>query len=54
LKTCQTAPVSLKSKIECEAYLSGCIPRKVGGCMESTSCPYIEVEEVCNIDNANI
>jgi len=40
--------------MECNAYLRGCIPRRLGGCMERPSCPNIEVEEECNFDNENI
>lgn len=40
-RSCESAPITIRSNEDCENYLSGCIVSKDGGCTTASNCSSI-------------
>lgn len=40
-RSCESAPITIRSNEDCENYFSGCIVSKDGGCTTASNCSSI-------------
>lgn len=52
-RSCESAPLALKTIDDCDNYLSGCVVAKDGGCTTATNCVSIAVAAACIKDKNN-
>ncbi|CAD8084492.1 unnamed protein product [Paramecium primaurelia] len=54
LKSCDSAPSSIKTHQECQEYFIGCTAKLNGGCIQITTCNSIQIKEGCIIDQFKV